>query len=91
MFLEENGAAGRVRLGWASSRDSHIPMNTGLRIETFKPNNLVHDRDFNLKMIDFDTVIQVQDESTEIKGYWGTEGWTAPEIGKARWQTEADV
>ena len=33
----------------ASSRDLHISMNTGLRIETFKPDNLVRDRDFNLK------------------------------------------
>ena len=68
----------------ASSRDLHISMNTRLRIETFKPNNLVRDRDFNLKIIDFDSAIQVLDENPEIKGYCGTEGWTAPEIGKER-------
>ena len=34
------------------------------------------------EIIDFDAAIQVQDENTEIEGYWGTEDWTAPEIGK---------
>ena len=36
-----------TRLG--PHRGTCISMNTGLRIETFKPDNLVRDRDFNLK------------------------------------------
>ena len=47
-----------------------------------KPDNLVRDHDFNLKIIDFDVAIKVEDENTEINGYCGTKGWTAPEIGK---------
>ncbi|KAH8981237.1 kinase-like domain-containing protein, partial [Lactarius hatsudake] len=51
-----------------------------------KPDNLVCDDVFRLKIIDFDIAIKVQDENTEVDKYCGldrgTEGWTAPEIGK---------
>ena len=39
--------------------------------QDIKPDNLVCDCNFNLKII-----------NTKIKGYWGTKGWTVPEIGE---------
>ena len=80
--LDENGAAGRVRLGWGLIEGLAHLHEHNISHRDIKPDNLVRDRDFNLKIIDFDIFIKVEDENTEIKGYWGTEGWTAPEIGK---------
>ncbi|KAF8501598.1 kinase-like domain-containing protein [Russula emetica] len=45
-----------------------------------KPENLVVDRDFCLKMIDFDVAMRVRDEHEVVDGQCGTEGWMAPEI-----------
>ncbi|RXW17273.1 hypothetical protein EST38_g8583 [Candolleomyces aberdarensis] len=46
-----------------------------------KLDNLLYDGDGQLKIIDFDIAVQVQNEEEEIEGYRGTLGWTAPEIG----------
>ena len=43
-----------------------------------KPHNLVVDRNFCLKIIDFDIAMQVKDE--EVYGQCGTKHWQAPEI-----------
>ena len=83
--MDENGAidaAGRVRLGWGLIKGLAYLHEHRIAHRHIKPDNLVCDRDFNLKIIDFDIAIKVEDEITKIKGYWGTEGWTAPEIGK---------
>jgi len=45
-----------------------------------KPNNLVVDREFCLKIIDFDLAMQVKDENEEVDDQWGTNGWMAPEV-----------
>jgi serine/threonine protein kinase len=46
-----------------------------------KPDNLlVRKEDFCLKVIDFDTAIEVKDEDEEVDGEYGTEGWMAPEV-----------
>ncbi len=45
-----------------------------------KPENLVVDRDFCLKMIDFDVAMQVKGEDKVVDGQCGTEGWMAPEM-----------
>jgi len=45
-----------------------------------KPENLVVDREFCLKIIDFDVAIQVKNEHEVIDGQRGTKGWMAPEI-----------
>jgi serine/threonine protein kinase len=45
-----------------------------------KPENLVIDRDFCLKIIDFDVAMEVNDENEVVEGQCGTEGWMAPEI-----------
>ncbi|KAI0688991.1 kinase-like domain-containing protein, partial [Cytidiella melzeri] len=45
-----------------------------------KPANIVVDRYFCPKIIDFDCAIQLKDEDEEVVGSCGTEGWTAPEV-----------
>jgi serine/threonine protein kinase len=82
LFLDENGTAGRVRLGQGLIEGLAYLHEHKIAHRDIKPGNLVRDSDFNLKIIDFDLAIQVQDENTEIDKYCGTEGWTAPEIGK---------
>jgi serine/threonine protein kinase len=45
-----------------------------------KPDNLVVDRDFCLKIIDFDIAMKVTDEDEVVDGQCGTIGWMAPEL-----------
>jgi serine/threonine protein kinase len=45
-----------------------------------KPQNLVVDRDFCLKIIDFDVAMKVRDENEVVDGQCGTRGWMAPEM-----------
>jgi serine/threonine protein kinase len=45
-----------------------------------KPENLVVDRDFCLKIIDFDVAMRVSDEDEVVDGQCGTKGWMAPEM-----------
>ena len=45
-----------------------------------KPDNLVVDRNFPLKIIDFDFAMQVEGEDDVVDGQCGTEGWMAPEM-----------
>ena len=45
-----------------------------------KPQNLVVDENFCLKIIDFDIAMQVNDEDEMVDGQCGTEGWMAPEM-----------
>jgi len=80
-FMNSGGVAGRVRLGWGLIKGLAYLHEHKVAHRDVKPDNLVHDHDFVLKIIDFDIAIEVQDENTEINGYCGTEGWTAPEIG----------
>ena len=47
-----------------------------------KPNNLLVDQTFCLKIIDFDIALQVKDEDEEVDDECGTENWMAPEIEK---------
>ncbi|KAH9960197.1 kinase-like domain-containing protein [Russula dissimulans] len=49
-----------------------------------KPDNLLLDRDFCLKIIGFDIAIQVKDEDEEVDDRCGTMGWVAPEIEMKR-------
>jgi serine/threonine protein kinase len=50
-----------------------------------KPENLVVDRDFCLKIIDFDVAMEVNDEDEVVGGQCGTKGWMAPEIEKSKY------
>jgi serine/threonine protein kinase len=80
--MSSTGDANRVELGWGLIKGlAHLHKHK-IAHRDIKPGNLVCDDDFNLKIIDFDMAIRVQDENTEINEYCGTEGWTAPEIGK---------
>ncbi|KIY47238.1 kinase-like protein, partial [Fistulina hepatica ATCC 64428] len=45
-----------------------------------KPDNLLIDGDFCLKIIDFDIAIQVKDKDEEVSGHRGAKGWEAPEV-----------
>ena len=45
-----------------------------------KPENLVVNRDFCLKIIDFDVAMKVNDEDEVVDGQCGTKGWMAPEM-----------
>ncbi|KAI0286413.1 kinase-like domain-containing protein, partial [Russula brevipes] len=47
-----------------------------------KPDNLVVDREFCLKIIDFDVAMQVKDENQEVDNSCGTKHWMAPEVEK---------
>ncbi len=47
-----------------------------------KPDNLVVDQNFCLKIIDFDISIRVEDEDEEVDDQCGTENWMAPEVEK---------
>jgi len=54
----------------------------GLRIahRDIKPDNLLVDRDFCLKIADFDIAMQVKDEDEEVDDQCGTKDWMAPEV-----------
>ena len=47
-----------------------------------KPDNLVLDNNFCLKIIDFDIAMRVEDEDEEVDGRCGTKDWMAPEVEK---------
>jgi serine/threonine protein kinase len=47
-----------------------------------KPDNLVVDQDFSLKIIDFDIAIQLKAEDEEVNDECGTKYWMAPEVEK---------
>ncbi|CAA7269085.1 unnamed protein product [Cyclocybe aegerita] len=50
-----------------------------------KPDNLLYDaRTRELKIIDFDIAVLVENEEQEVEGYRGTRGWTAPEVRDGR-------
>jgi len=50
-----------------------------------KPDNLVVDMNFSLKIIDFDFAMRVESEDEVVDGQCGTEGWMAPEMEKSRY------
>ncbi|KIY48598.1 kinase-like protein, partial [Fistulina hepatica ATCC 64428] len=45
-----------------------------------KPDNLLVERNFCLKIIDFDIAIQVKNEDEEVSDHCGTKGWLPPEV-----------
>jgi serine/threonine protein kinase len=47
-----------------------------------KPDNLVVDQNFRLKIIDFDIAMRVEDEDEEVDDQCGTKKWMAPEVEK---------
>jgi len=80
-LMDRAGVNGRVRLGWGLVKGLAYLHEHKIAHRDIKPDNLVCDDDFILKIIDFDTAIEVQDENTEIDEYSGTKDWTAPEMG----------
>jgi serine/threonine protein kinase len=47
-----------------------------------KPDNLVVDQDFCLKIIDFDIAMRLKDEDEKVDDECGTKHWMAPEVEK---------
>src|ERR1700733_4812560 len=45
-----------------------------------KPENLVVDRNFSLKMIDFDLAMRVKGEDEVVDGQCGTKSWMSSEV-----------
>jgi serine/threonine protein kinase len=84
-IMDSIGVSRRVQLGWGLIKGLTFLHKHKVAHRDIKPDNLVRDYAFCLKIIDFDVAIQVQDENTEIDKYCGTKGWTkgwtAPEIG----------
>jgi serine/threonine protein kinase len=81
-FINTGGVAGRVRLGSGLVKGLAYLHEHKIAHRDIKPNNLVCDGNFVLKIIDFDTAIDVEDENTEVDDYCGTQGWTAPDLGR---------
>jgi len=52
-----------------------------------KLDNLLLDRNFYPKIIDFDLAMQVEDEDEEVNDQCGTENWMAPEVEKKLWHS----
>ncbi len=55
----------------------------GIAHRDIKHENLVVDRDFCLKTIDFDVAMRVKGEDEVVDGQCGTKGWMAPEMEKS--------
>ena len=72
-----------ARMCWGLIKGlAHLHMHH-LAHRDIKPDNLVVDKDFCLKIIDFDVAILVKDEDEAVDDYCGTKYWIAPEIEKA--------
>ena len=81
-LINSRGVCGREQLGWGLVKGLAYLHKHKIAHQDIKPDNLVCDNDFQLKIIDFDIAMEVQDENTEIAEYCGTEDWTAPEVGE---------
>ncbi|KAI9447015.1 kinase-like domain-containing protein [Russula earlei] len=55
----------------------------GIAHRDIKPHNFLVDRDFDLKIIDFDVAMQAKDENEKVDDQCGTKRSMAPEIGKS--------
>jgi hypothetical protein len=82
LLIDSRGVSGREQLGWGLVKGLAYLHEHNIAHLDIKPDNLVCDDDFRLKIIDFDIAIKVEDENTEIDEYCGTEDWTAPEVGE---------
>ncbi|KAH9052031.1 hypothetical protein EDB83DRAFT_2521899 [Lactarius deliciosus] len=81
-LMNSAGIHVRVKLGWGLVSGLAYLHEHKVAHRDIKPDNLVCDAVFSLKIIDFDVAIEVQDENTEVDKYRGTKGWTAPEMGE---------
>jgi serine/threonine protein kinase len=79
-FMNSRGVSGRVQLGCGLVKGLAFLHEHKVAHRDIKPDNLVCDDTFCLKIIDFDAAIEVEDENTEVDEYRGTKGWTAPEM-----------
>jgi serine/threonine protein kinase len=81
--INRHGVAGRDQLGWGLIKGLAYLHKHNIAHRDISPDNIVCDGDFQLRIIDFDLAIQVQDEDTETDKYLGTKSdWTAHEMGE---------
>jgi hypothetical protein len=81
--MNRRGVAGRDQLGWGLIKGLAYLHEHNIAHRDISPDNIVCDGDFQLRIIDFDLAIQVQDEDTETDEYLGAKSnWTAHEIGE---------
>ncbi|KAH9912176.1 kinase-like domain-containing protein [Fomitopsis serialis] len=71
-----------VRLCWGLVKGVAFLHKHLVAHRDIKPDNLVHDGYYCLKIIDFDVAVQLQDEDDEVDDYPGTRHWKAPEVAK---------
>jgi len=72
---------GRVsEISWGLIKGVAYLHNLRIAHRDIKPANLLLDRDFCLKIIDFDIAMQVEDEDEEVNDQCGSEQWMAPEV-----------
>ncbi|KAH9064008.1 hypothetical protein EDB87DRAFT_1575297 [Lactarius vividus] len=81
-FMDSRGVRGRDQLGRGLIEGLAYLHEHRIAHRDIKPDNLVCDDIFCLKIIDFDVAIEVEDENTEVDEYRGTRDWTAPEMGE---------
>ncbi|KAH9064015.1 hypothetical protein EDB87DRAFT_91654 [Lactarius vividus] len=81
-FMDSRGVRGRDQLGRGLIEGLAYLHEHRIAHRDIKPDNLVCDDIFCLKIIDFDVAIEVEDENTEVDKYRGTRDWTAPEMGE---------
>ena len=81
LLIDSRGVCGREQLSWGLIKGLAYLHEHNVAHRDIRPKNLVCDDDFRLKIIDFDTAMEVHDENTEIAesgiDYWTY--WTAPE------------
>ncbi len=94
--FEPNQLYGKVaRVCWGLIKGVAYLHRICIAHRDIKPENLVVDRDFCLKILDFDVAMRVKGEDEVVDSQCGTEGWMAPEMEKSmyslikadRWST----
>jgi hypothetical protein len=69
-----------AQVGWGLIRGVAFLHELYIAHRDIKPHNLVVDKDFCLKIIDFDIAMRVKNEDEEVNDQCGTHHWIAPEI-----------
>ncbi|KAF8256526.1 kinase-like domain-containing protein, partial [Lactarius quietus] len=83
-IMEQAGVGTRAQLGLGLIKGLAYLHEHNIAHRDIKPDNLVCDSNFRLKIIDFDIALKVQDENTMTDKDSGTKGWTAPEMGSRK-------
>jgi serine/threonine protein kinase len=81
VVIEASKLHGKVaQVCWGLIKDVAYLHKLCIAHRDIKPDNLVVDGNFTVKMIDFDVAMQLEDEDEVVEGQCGTKSWMAPEI-----------